>query len=235
VKISSLIPGVRLKLGNRSDVDDQITIWLAEAIRNLSVNFPFTELQVIGNTTTFNPTGAVQTRYPVSYFMNSTNDDLAFIDTWWYWFSGISGAGQVLKYRNPAAIMSLMQLGSISGGNPTYWTRFGNQVMVAMPPSAAFNTFWLYQRKHPFPEFGNVGAVADSTIMLPDEWADVIKTVAAIKGAPDVEMVEKIPTWQKLLYGDPKTTGNPGFIKALTSQYERDSARNERQISFVVE
>jgi hypothetical protein len=229
VKISSLIPAVRFKLGNRSDLDAQIAVWIAKAVLNLSVNYPFSELQIIGSVVQLTPG---QASYSPSYFMNSVADDLAFIDTWWYWYTGTSGAGAALKYRTPAVVTPLLQIGT---GNPQYWTRFGNQVMVAQSPSRAFSTYWLYQRKHPFPDFADTSQLADTTIMLPREWQEVIEFASALKGAQDVEMTEKIPLWTKLLYGDPKSTGNAGFIKELTSQYERDSARNERQISMTLE
>jgi hypothetical protein len=229
MKISSLVPKVRFMLGNRSDIDDQIAMWIADAVLNLSINFPFSELQVYGETVQFIPN---QSNYPLDYFMNCEADDLAFIDTWWYWYSGISGAGAVLKFRAPAVVTPLIQIGA---GNPQYWSRFGNQVMVAQSPAQAFSTFWLYQRKHPLPDYANIPLLLDTSLKLPREWSQIIATVAAINGAADVEMTAKIPIWLKLLYGDPKTSGNPGFVKSLTSQYERDSARNERQISFVVE
>ena len=90
MKISSLIPKVRFMLGNRSDIDDQIAMWIADAVLNLSINFPFSELQVYGNTVQF---VANQSNYTIDYFTNCEADDLAFIDTWWYWYAGTSGAG----------------------------------------------------------------------------------------------------------------------------------------------
>lgn len=230
MQVKDLIPGVINKLGNRTDINDSIPKWIVAVVRNLTQNFPYEELRVTGPTVQFQ---ANVNTYPVSTFLQP-GDEFGLMNFWWMYYAGTSGSGVVLKYRTPPVVASMANVtsGTMSNGFPRYWTRYGTNFMVGMTPGAAYYTYMAYQRKHPFST--NQSLWPEAQLLIPDEWQDVIEYAAAMKGAPEVQMDEKIPVWQTLLYGSGER-GKPGLIKTLVSQFNRDASDNERQISVVVE
>lgn len=226
--IADLIPGVRRKLGNRSDVDAFIPIWAAQVIRNLSQNYRYEELRVLGPTIQFTPGVNL---YNVSAFLQP-DDEFGMMDYWWMYYSGNSGPGVVFKYRTPPVVSAMANVTNQASSNaiPRYWSRYGNKFIVGSTPAQGYYTYIWYQRKHPFP--ADQTQLLNAQIYMPSEWQAVIEYGAAIEGAPEVQMVDMVPVWQKLLMGDGKT---PGLIKPLVSQFNRDASNNERQINVVVE
>lgn len=228
-KVRDLVPGVRRKLGNRQDMDDSIVKWIIETARNLSQNYPFEDLEVDGsdNIVQFE---ANKSSYPVTDFLR-TGDEFGLMSVWWLFYSGSSGAGTWLRYRSLPTVTANAQYPGI----PSMWTRHGKNFLVASAPAAAYYTYMSYQKKHPFDD--DLKVAIDNDILMPSEWHDIIEYGAAIKGAPECNMVDMITVWRQILYGNGKQTREgfvPGLIHPLVSQFQKDRGQNEGQLSIVL-
>jgi hypothetical protein len=81
--------------------------------------------------------------------------------------------------------------------------------------------------KHPFSDG------EDDTILLPDAWLEVVANAAALIGADELRMADRMVMLQRVLYGDPLGQGEPGLIKKLLNARTQMGNVNERQITFV--
>lgn len=227
--IANIIPGVLQKLGNRSDLNGTpslVSKWISEAAIELSVALPFPQLQFIGPIKTFT-VATPETTYPISNYVANVGDDIAFVDAFWVWWNGATGSGYNMKYRTPAVVNVMAQM---TKAPPMYWTRYGMNFIFGPNPDKAYSHFIMYQKKHAF----STPAVSTDPILLEPEWATVLEYAAAIKGAPEVQMAEMMTTWQSILHGNPNDPRQPGLIKPLLTQFQRDASNNERQLSVVI-
>lgn len=240
MKISDLMSGVKRKLGNRDDADNVSPLWIKDAVKEITENFPFEELKVNGPIVNFSP-GLFE--YPITFFTNN-NEYPSIINSWFVSStstialtvtSNNTNAGRYLKYRTlPVLDIMIKNL-----GQPSKWTRNGKNLLVGSTPDQNYATQMRYQREHPFA--GNIFDpvnLQSQEILMPTSWSIIIEFTAAIIGAYEYRMLDYAQMYHTTLYGDPdfKKTGrgNPGLIFSRTSNYDRDSSNNERQIQMVV-
>lgn len=234
------MPGVRRKLGGRTDADTNSPLWIKDSIRELTESYPFEELKVNGPIINFQ-IGIPE--YSITTFTNN-NEKPTIINSWFVSStttlsttisSNNSNTGRYLKYRTIPVLDIMIR----TPGQPSKWTRNGNNFLVGATPDQAYATQMRYQREHPFlcDEFDPI-ALQQQTILMPASWSIIIEFHAAMIGAYEYRMLDYAQTYHSVIFGDPdfqKTgKGNPGLIFARTSNYVRDNSSNERQIQCVV-
>jgi hypothetical protein len=228
-----LVPGVIPKLNfNNSVTDDMATRWIVSAVRNISDNYPFEELCQSGPLVPLNPPSTTGVPYvlPVSYFVNNSVRVTRF-DSFMIQLDPSSGTSVELKWRTIKVVKAL----SCIQGMPIMYTIYGTQaqvpgsqqVYIAFAPSQTWNVQASCQVKHPFSDG------EDDTILLPDAWLEVVANAAALIGADELRMADRMVMLQRVLYGDPLGQGEPGLIKKLLNARTQMGNVNERQITFV--
>lgn len=231
--INDLVTGITAKLANRLDITASIPRWTREVVLELTENYPFEELMVKGPASTLT-SGIAE--YDASTFVNA-GDKATRIVTLWILTSTTSTTRSQLKYRVPQVVE---QMGSIPG-MPSVWSRVGNastSFIVGPVPNQNYPFQIKYQRQHPFTTLQS--PPTSDPILMPDSWQDIVEYAVAQRGAIDKRMLDYASNFHNILYGDPDfrtsggTKGTPGLIFKRTSQRDRDSDNNERQLKPMV-
>lgn len=246
LKINDLINKVKAYLQNRSDVSEtsgaaltnpemKPSSWIRDALRELTANYPFPELQKIGPSISIGPGLGWQGSnymYQVSKFLASgddvtlTEDPAIFLTP-----SQAQGVGFVptttnvvaygMDYVTPKAMQPIV---FTPGGVPFKYTRYGDMFWFGPQPGAVYNVYLPYQVRHPInPD------VLTTPVRVPPDWYEIVAWAAAEKGAAGpLRWNEQATYIHSLLYGDPKyqmsggEEGRPGLIAARILQPERD-------------
>lgn len=254
LQITHLTNKVKAALQNRSDVNEtqanpemRPSAWIRDTLRELSANYPFEELRVVGPLVTIGPALGFQGSnymYPVSKFLN-VGDDLTLTEDPVIFLNGVQAAsvnlvGNVvapgaysMDYMTPKAIQPLI---FVPGGVPFKYTRFGNMFWFGSQPGANYKTYLPYQVRHPFDE-----SLLTTPIRVPADWLDIVAYAAAERGAVAFRWNDQASYLHNLLYGDPEsqlkdgTLGRPGLIAAKVLQQERDRRISTIQVTPVVQ
>lgn len=229
---STYTGGVWEKLSKRQDLNPQ---WIADACLELSQNFPFQGLQ--RTTTTPVQMTANVASYPFSTWVNSgdipafgTTANPKLIPSFYMFYNvpivGVPGynPGTGLTYKT----IDALELMFSTPGAPAYWTRYQNKVFIAPLPQNTYYSYMRYQIQHPF---SNPPVLTD-TILLDDDWREIIEYSAALRGAGNLRMLDYQISYHNILFGDPKKKGDPGLVNARVSMMENDLVSNQgmRQI-----
>jgi hypothetical protein len=252
--INGLINKVQADLQNRPDVSEtqanpemRPSAWIRDALREITANWPFTELQKPGPLVTIGPGLGYQGSnymYPVSMFLapgddvTIQEDPVIFLTPQQAASVGFVGTAQTnsvaysMDYLTPKAIQSML---FIPGGIPFKYTRYGNMFWFGTQPGSPFNVYLPYQVRHPFnPE------LPTTPIRVPQEWFDIVAYAAAERGAVVLRWNDQASYIHQLLYGDPASQmkdgslARPGLISARIFQPERDRRLSTVQISPMV-
>lgn len=239
--INDLMPGVTRKLGGRVDAATNSPLWIKDAVTELTESYPFEQLAVDGPIVQFQ---VGVNEYPITFFTNN-NEYPSIIRSWFVssttntnltpTASQNNTTGRFMKYRT----LPVLDVMSKVFGPPSKWTRNGKNLIVGSCPDQNYATQIKYQREHPWlcSLFDPV-ALQVQTVQLPQSWSIIVEFLAAKIGAAELRMLDYASDYHTTLYGDPdfKKTGrgNPGLIFARTSNFDRDSSNNERQIQMVV-
>lgn len=219
--------GVYAKLSNRLDISPQ---WVADAVLELSQNFPFQGLQ----RTTTTPVQMVngQYQYPFSTWVNAgdipafgTTANPKLIPSFYMFYNvpiaGVGGSnpGIGLTYKTIDSLELMFQ----TPGTPAYWSRYQNNVFIAPQPNNTFYSFMRYQIQHPF---SNPPTLTD-TILIDDDFREIAEYSAAMRGAANLRMLDYAEMYHKILFGDPKKLTDLGLINARVSIMENDIVSNQ--------
>jgi hypothetical protein len=252
--IGDLTNKVKAALQNRADVSETQTnpemrpsAWIRDALRELTANWPFTELQKPGPLVTIGPGLGFQGSnymYPVSMFL-APGDDVTIQEDPVIFLNPLQAlavgatvgmvtntVGYSMDYLTPKAIQPMLFIG---GGIPFKYTRYGNMFWFGTQPGSNFNVYLPYQVRHPFnPD------LPTTPIRMPQEWFDIIAYAAAERGAVTLRWNDQASYIHQVLYGDPASQmkdgslARPGLISARIFQPERDRRLSTVQISPMV-
>ena len=75
-----------------------------------------------------------------------------------------------------------------------------------------------YQIQHPF---SNPAVLAD-TILLDDDWREIIEYSAALRGAGNLRMLDYQTSYHNTLFGDPKKKGDVVLVGDMVIILEND-------------
>lgn len=242
--IASLTSKVMAALQNRSDVSELQTnpemrpsAWIRDALREITANYPFPELQKPGPVFTIGPgLGYLGSswQYPVSKFlapgddMTISEDPVIFLTPAQASQGGLTRiaattsnlVGYSMDYLTPKAIQSLL---FIPGGIPFKYSRYGNMFWFGSQPGQNYGVYLPYQVRHQFDS-----NLPQTVIKVPADWFDIVAFSAAERGALYLRWNDQATFIHNILYGDPKyqqsggEEGRPGLIAARILQPERD-------------
>lgn len=235
--IGDLVPGVVEKFGNRQDLnttaDNSSTIKaITGAVLNLTETYEFEELKFRS------PVGNLvfgESEYAISTLIAGNPIDaidLTKMFTITFWFEGQVNAVRNLKYRRyPTVVMYAFGLGGQSNIDtpPIYWSRYNNNISLGPAPDQDYSYFIMLQLRHPTMAEDQ----ANQPIYMPPTWQEVVEYDAARRLALNEGAFDYATNFYKALNGDPKT-GEPGLLKGLIPQMERDETMNERQLSLAM-
>ena len=227
--------GVWAKLSQRADVFTLGVQWVADAVLELSQNYPFQGLQRTTAAPVQMTTGVYQ--YPFSTWVNAgdipafgTTANPKLIPSFFMFYNNPLNTTQ--GYNPGIGLMyktiDSLELMFSTPGTPAYWTRFNNQVFIAPQPTNAYWSYMRYQIQHPI---SNPPVLTDE-IFLDDDWREIIEYAAALRGAGDLRMLDYATQYHSILYGDPSKSRDVGLIAARVSMLENDMVSNQgmRQI-----
>jgi hypothetical protein len=237
--INDLVPAVIEALQNKQNITpQQCASWLHTAILNVTENYQFEELRRVGPLVTIGPGLGFQGSnwmYLISSFLN-TGDDYTLTDDPVIVLASTSqgtfftSPGQItnavtypMDYMTRKAIQPLLGIG---GGIPFKYTRDGAFFWFGTQPGQPYQVYLPYQVRHPF----NEGDMLSSQLYFPTSWEMVMAFTAALIGAHANRWPDMVKNLRDIIYGDPKGQGEPGILKALTSQITRDESKSTRQI-----
>jgi hypothetical protein len=244
LRISDLTNKVAAALQNRSDVTEDATkqpnpemrpsAWIRDALREITANYPFTELQKPGPLVTIGPGLGWQGSnymYPVARFLEKgddvtiTEDPVIFLTPLQAASVGLvatanNGTAYPMDYMTPKSIQTIL---FTPGGVPFRYTRYGNMFWFGSQPGQNYNVYLPYQVRHQFSS-----TLAQTIIKVPADWYDIIAFAAAERGALYLRWNDQSSYIHTILYGDPEyqesggEKGRPGLIAARILQPERD-------------
>jgi hypothetical protein len=211
--LGDFIPQVKWNLGNRTDIDDKLSLWLRDAYREISMGYDLETLEVQGANVCV--PGIDTYDYPVDARAIKA---LTLIDP------SNSSATPVQPRKKNIEIVRRYQLGG-SGGTPAVWAGFGGQYIMRPVPNLAFNIEIDYWQKPNITATETDSATINSTeVLLPEDWFEILVTSATQKGHLGLEELDKAQTVRALLNGDPNSAkGWPGMIK---ERLNRNAAEN---------
>jgi len=229
--------GVWGKLSQRNDLLALgVYQWIQDAILELSRNYRFEYLEKTGPQ--FNLTIG-QVAYPINNWLQAgdAGKQTNLIPSITRFFNNIVVPGQVnpcstLLWKTVDALELMFQ----SPGVPTYFTRYGGQILLAPQPSSALPVFMRYQIEHPFSN----PPVAGDLFYLDNEWKEIAEYAAALRGATNLRMMDYAAQYHTTLFGDPEFQrssggrGMPGLIFRRITQMEGDSESMPKQIKPMV-
>ena len=165
--INGLINKVQAALQNRPDVSETQTnpemrpsAWIRDTLRELTANWPFTELQIAGPLTTIGPGLGYQGSnymYPVSMFLNpgddmtSSEDPAIFLTPQQQQAAIMQGAtaskfvgtatGTVCYPMDFLTVKAIQPMLFIPGGIPFRYTRYGNMFWFGTQPGTNYSVY----------------------------------------------------------------------------------------------
>jgi hypothetical protein len=239
--INDLYPGIIEALENRQDITpQQAAIWVKKTIINLTETEVFEELRTTGPIVNIGPGlgfNGSNYMYAVSYFLNAgddyTNmeDPVIFLSPIQAASVGLVGTGTVtggtvgypMTYMTAKAIQPLL---FVPGGIPFRYTRYGQFFWFGSQPGQNYQVYLPYQIRHPF----NDSNLPQSQLFIPPSWEDIVEYSAALRGAHARRWPDMVANLRQILYGDPKDPSNPGLLKSVKLQIERDQSKSTRQL-----
>jgi hypothetical protein len=243
--IADLIPGVKEALQNKTNITNgQCANWLKKTLNEFSENYELEELKVTGPVVTIGPTlglNGSNFEYPVSMFLQpgddytKTFDPVIFLSPTSATSVGLvssgtnssSFVGYGMSYMSPKAIQPLL---FIPGGIPFRYTRYGTKFWFGTQPGSNYQVYLPYQKRYPM----NLTNLPQTQLYIPAPWEQIIEYAAALRGAYANRWPDAVKDLRAIIYGDPKNPYEPGLMKALLPQNERDAAKSTRSVNPVV-
>jgi hypothetical protein len=201
-----------------SDIDRWLRDSLIEIAGNPDYRDSFPELEEFGPT--FNLTGGpigtsvqeyAETNFiPVGDFLIKTLDFLIWID---YPTNTKTRQLDPTNFQETDKFQSFPSL-------PTQWYRFGTNIGFEPTPNQNYQVQARLMRRHPITDYFNAsGQLNTTTILLPNEWFEVLEWCAAMRGYMELLNYERAAQIRTMLWGDPdKPNDNPGLIASVKTK-----------------
>lgn len=106
---------------------------------------------------------------------------------------------------------------------PTEWYRFADTFGVTPCPDKNYRVQARILRAHPI----NDNVLAQTILLTPREWNEVLIWAAVERGFMEYLEYEKAGKIHQLLYGDPKHPDRPGLIEGRKKRREMEAWRTE--------
>jgi hypothetical protein len=109
---------------------------------------------------------------------------------------------------------------------PTEWYRFADTLGFTPVPDKAYQVQIRLVRAHPI----NDNNLADTLILIPREWNEVLIWAAVERGFMELLEYEKAARVHTMLFGDPKHPDRPGLIESRKKRREMEAHRTEEAL-----
>jgi len=196
--LGSFVPSVRFNLGNRTDIDDQISGWLRDAYREIAMGYP---LETLEESTEDATVSGIDT---YSYPENARGLKSLVV---------MNGVQPVPLTKKNIQVVRRYQINT--PGIPSIWAPFGSQYIMRATPNGTYTILIDYWKKPALDaDEDDVDAINACEAELPDDWFEILKQSATQKGHLDLQEADKAGAVRQLLNGDPHSqNGWPGMIK----------------------
>jgi hypothetical protein len=250
--ISDLVNPVMLLLGNRTDVATLAVQEIADAITEITDNYPFEELRESGPVVQFTP--GVNSYNSTFFIQPATggNPQHVFnkVISWFFYLQppvnlatnpniGFANPGYSLRFRDVEDLEVLLNTISL----PQFWTQIGTtdavgnaQLIVGATPQQSFFTYMRYQFKQ---TFTSPVALASDPILVDILWKDIFQYAAAERIALQLRMQDVADRYHTKIFGDPEFErssggkGQPGLIARRISQTQKNQSRSTRSVRMM--
>lgn len=221
-QIKDLVEGIQSKLAGRTDVPAKAPRWIQSAIRELSENYPFIELETSGAEAQL---VAGERQVPVENFVTPGQfpTDIKFFELFIDYPANTRSVA--IHLREPGVVIPLSRI----PGLPKFCCRYGANILFGFCPDKAYKVIMYYQKRHEF-----APALEETEILMPPDWLEILEYAAAEKGATELRLPDYVTMYHQLLHGDPQNAAEIGLLKAKVSQHAKDKAKNVGQIGITV-
>lgn len=213
--LGDFAPQVRWNLGNRTDIDDKIAIWLRDAYREITMGY---DLETMEQSTEDSASPGEDTyAYPENAraikaltFVDPTNSTTTPIQP---------------KKKNIQVVRRYPKGTAASGNTPAVWAPFGSNYLVRPAPNKVYIIeidFWALPNITA--EENDTSTIEETPALLPEDWFEILVVSATQKGHVGLEELDKASGLRQQLNGDPNSSkGWPGMIK---ERLNRTAAEN---------
>lgn len=220
--ISDLETEVIKKLENDTSAAADIDRWIRDSLIEIAGNpdyrDSFPELEEFGPQ--FNLTGGTVTTsvqeydesnlIPVGDFLIKTLDIMIWVD---YPTNTLRRQLDPTTFQDTDKFQSFPSL-------PTQWYRFGTTIGFEPTPNQNYQVQARIMRRHPIVDyFNSAGMLNTTTILLPNEWFEVLEWAAAMRGFMEKLNYARAGEIRTMLWGDPEhPNDNPGLIASVKTK-----------------
>jgi hypothetical protein len=228
------IPKLENRVSETANIDRYLRDAIVEISGNPDLRDSFPELEVWGPTyvlTGGDPGVAVQ-EYAESNFVPAGDYNIKTLD-FIIWTD--VPAGTNTKQLNPSNYQEVDKTGAYPS-MPVDWYRFGGMIGFDPPPDQNYQVQARLQQRHPFTDYFNQeGLLNQTTILLPNEWFEVIEWTAAMRGFMELLEFEKANNLRTLLWGDPAhPNDNPGLIASVKTKRRQEAWMQQQPLRPIV-
>jgi hypothetical protein len=113
-----------------------------------------------------------------------------------------------------------------SPGTPVIWAPYHYQQVFRPVPDLVYTIirrFWI----KPVVDFTSTTTINATTLLVPDDWLEVVDYTAAIRGFDELQNQQKGQETRVILFGDPKHPEQPGLIKQRLQQIESENMNSD--------
>lgn len=202
--IGDLVTTVAKLLGGRTDLDAEISTWLANGYQDLTSTVPFETLEL----TQINQTVQGQDSY-------SYPGDARAIKA-----LTITVSNQPRRmYKKNIDVIDRYQVGAPAV--PIVWAPFANQIVMRPFPNDTYPFIVRYWQTVQI-DTTDASTINPTTLLIPNDWVEIVSYEAQMRGYMDLQEPDKAAQIRTLLYGqgDPR---KPGLIKQRLTQIQSES------------
>jgi hypothetical protein len=230
--LCDLVPEVIKKVENRTEDESRASQWLRESLIEIAsdpqLRNEFDELEIEGpffNLTAAQGVANAVQEYLFDNLIPEGDQNVATLD--------------VMLWTDPPLNTNRIRLVETSyqdsdrispyPGQPCKWYRFNNMIGFSPAPNQAYQVQARIYRAHPI-----VYTSCETTILLPQDWFEIIVYGAVMRGFIELLEYEKASKIRELLYGDPKYPDRVGLIESRKKRREKEAWRQQRALKPVV-
>lgn len=226
--IGQLAPEVILRCENRTTDITRAQVWLRDALLEISgspdYRDDFVELEVLGPTLVLTPNVQeyLETSFlpPVGFVSSLMADIVIWTD---YPQNTVRRKLDVSHYQKTDKFVPIFSL-------PTEWYRYAANIGFNPVPNLSYQVQARFIQMHPI----NDANLANTTILLPRDWNEVLIMAAAIRGFIELLEYEKAEKVRRQLYGDPTSkVPQPGLIFHVKRKRRKEQWRMEQRLTVI--
>lgn len=192
-------------LGGRTDLNSQISQWLANGYRDLASTVPFETLEETDNQVCVPNIGEYD--YP---------SEARAIKSLTIQVPASSPASSRPLYKRNVNIID--RYIGVNPGVPAIWAPYNQQMILRPLPNDSYPLIVRYWEKVVI----DADDINDTEILVPEDWLEIVEYEAMMRGYMDLQELDRAGAIRSLLYGqgDPR---KPGLIKQRLTRIQAES------------